>query len=102
MGWRAPSHAERYPPPQTGLKPPSPSGVYVVGLISKGPASAAGVRQGDRVVSVSGAPTQGRSPFEVASAIQTSAESPLRIAVESLDGTSRTVSLDRPPTAAPL
>lgn len=52
----------------------SGEGVWVLGLIRGSAADAAGLQQGDQLLSLDGAPLAGRTPFEVASLLQGTGE----------------------------
>ena len=62
---------------KTGLSPSvassGSSGAWVVGLIRSSPADAAGLKQGDQILSIEGVDLTNKSPFEVASLLQSPA-----------------------------
>lgn len=89
-------------------------GIFVVGLIQGSLADAAGIRQGDELLTADGVPLSGQSPFQVASLLQgqldddasdkggsgiqqAAAAAPLKITVRTIQGDTKEVELQRPP-----
>ena len=71
--------------------------VYVLSVLTGGPAYLAGVRQGERVVAVDGVPMAGKSTAEVASAIRGEEGTEVELTLAGPDDSVRTVTISRAP-----